>query len=244
MQDNSKNEPEMAFVAELRVAVSILQLVMTVANSVLLPLATSNVTIRRDMEKSVISNTTRMEDKIGMIRGRMIDVVLSWTSKLLSRQNRSDFRPRDDALGLEQLYTPTCNSVFAFIVKFRDLALQAFEGKNAETFFTELAVGFRSLLLDHFKKFQINLAGGLMVSKDIQKYIELLRSLPFAPSFQPSLEVLVEVGNLFVIGPEALKDRLRGGSSLTGIDKADLRPYILKRDDANTVGVQSALNAL
>ena len=234
----------MSFVTGLRVAVNILQLTMTVANSVLLPLAASNVTIRRDMEKSINSATIRMEDKIGTIRGRIIDVVLSWTNKLLAKQNRLDFRPKDDAIGIDQLHTPTCISVFNFMVKFRDLALQAFEGQNAETFFTELAVGFRSLLLEHFKKFQINLAGGLMVSKDIQKYIELLRSFPLAQSFQTSLEVLVEVGNLFVIGPEALKDRLRGGSSLTGIDKADLRPYILRRDDASTIGVQSALSAL
>ena len=44
-----------------------------------------------------------------------------------------------------------------------------------------------------------------MVTKDISKYIELLRSWDLDPSFNPSFEVLTEIGNLFVIGPEALK---------------------------------------
>ena len=243
-QENSKTEPDMSFVFDVQVAISILQLLVTVSQSVLIPLAASNVTVRREMEKALTTTVSRIEDKISIIRSRTIDVALSWVTKLLGRQNRADFRPKDDAIGFEQLQTSTCTAVFEFLAKVRDLSVRGAEGKNAETFFTELAVGFRTLLLDHLKKFQVNLAGGLMVSKDITKYIELLRSFPLATSFQPSLEILVEVGNIFVIGPEALKDRLRGGSALTGIDRADLRPYILRRDDAGSVGVQSALNAL
>ncbi|KAK5007865.1 Exocyst complex component 5, partial [Cryomyces antarcticus] len=92
--------------------------------------------------------------------------------------------------------------------------------------------------------YQVNLTGGLVVSKDITKYIEMLRTFPLAESFEPSLEVLAEIANLFVIGPEALRDRLRGGSALAGIDKADLRPYIQMREDARSVGVQAVLNAM
>lgn len=243
-QESSKNEPDMSFIFDGQVAISIIQLTMTISSSVLLPLAAANVTVRRDMEKLINTTVSRMEDKMGNLRARTIDVALSWVTKLFARQNRAEFRPRDDMMNFEQLQTPTCSSIFVYLAKVRDLTLKGPEGKNAEVFFTELAVGFRSLLLDHLKKFQVNLAGGLMVSKDITKYIELLRSFPLATSFQPSLEVLVEVGNIFVIGPEALKDRLRGGSALTGIDRADLRPYILKREDAGSLGVQAALSAL
>ena len=244
LQENSKIEPDLAFIPSLRTAVSILQLVMTVTNSVLLPLAASNVTVHREMEKSINMMVSRIEDKIGTVQTRTVDVALNWASKLLARQNRNDYRPRDDVNGTEQLQTSTCSSIFTFLTKVREISSTTVEGKNLEPFFNELAMGFRTLLLDHFKKFQVNLAGGLMVSKDITKYIELLRTFHLSPSFLPSLEVLVELGNIFVIGPEALKDRLRGGSALTGIDKADLRPYILRRDDANSVGVQSVLNAL
>lgn len=243
-QENAKSEPELSFLADLRTAIAILQMTVTVVRAILLPLVASNVATSREMEKSISTTVGRMEDKISNVTTHMIEVVLNWVSKLLARQNRADYKPRDEELGMDAFQTSTCSSIYAFMVTIRDQMSETLEGKNLETFSTELAVGFRTLLLDHFKKFQVNLAGGLMVSKDITKYIELLKTMPVAASFAPSLEVLVEIGNIFVIGPEALKDRLRGGGALTGIDKADLRPYILKRDDASSVGVQAVLNAI
>lgn len=84
-----------------------------------------------------------------------------------------------------------------------------------------------------------------MVTKDLSKYIELLRSWNLDASFQPSLEVLSVIGNIFVIGPEALKERLRDKAGLaSGLwEKGDLRPYVLRRDDVNSVGVQSVLSS-
>jgi hypothetical protein len=63
------------------------------------------------------------------------------------------------------------------------------------------------------------------------------------------LDVLTEIANLFVIGPEALRDRIRGldggdnaGNAAGGnIEKADLKPFILMREDARSIGVQSVL---
>lgn len=92
-----------------------------------------------------------------------------------------------------------------------------------------------------------------MVTKDISKYIELLKTWELDPSFEPSFEVLTEIGNLFVIGPEALKERLRGkgGAGVGGgvggggaWERGDMRPYVLRREDAGSVGVQSVLSAL
>lgn len=117
---------------------------------------------------------------------------------------------------------------------------------NLTSFLTEVALGVRTALLEHFKKFQVNAAGGLMITKDITRYVELLRGWDLEPSFEPSFEVLTEIGNMFVIGPEALRERLRGkGTALGGMwEKADMRPYILRRDDAGSVGIQSVLSAL
>lgn len=85
-----------------------------------------------------------------------------------------------------------------------------------------------------------------MVAKDLTKYIEILRSWELDASFEASLEALAEIGNLFVVGPDALRDRLRGkGGVMGGIwEKGDMRPYVLKREDAGSVGVQSVLSAL
>lgn len=250
-QETAKNDPDLSYLIGLRSAISILHLMNTCIRTVLIPLATANVTIRRDMEKTANLAMDRMEEKVNNIMQRSIDVAVTWVSKLLARQNKSDFRPRDDALSgggawLEQLQTPTCLSIFNFLIRFHNLALTALSpSPNLTSLLTELAINFRALLLDHFKKFPVNAAGGIMVTKDISKYIELLRSWELDPSFEPSFEVLTEIGNLFVIGPEALKERLRGKGGVGGAwDKGDMRPYVLRREDAGSVGVQSVLSAL
>lgn len=132
-----------------------------------------------------------------------------------------------------------------FLGRVKDTFSQSIDGKNLELFTTEVAIGVRTQLLEHFKKFQVNATGGLMVTKDVTRYAGTLRSLSVASTFLPSLDVLSEIGNLFVIGPEALRERLRGGTlNSLGIDKSELRPYISRREDAGSVGVQSVLNSI
>ena len=110
VQETAKNEPDLSYLFGLRSAISILNLMSICINTVLIPLASANVTIRRDMEKTTNHAVDRMEEKINTIMQRSIDVAVTWVTKLLARQLKTDFRPRDDALGesawLEQLQTP------------------------------------------------------------------------------------------------------------------------------------------
>lgn len=270
-QEATRNEPDLSYLPNLRPAIQIMHLMNACINTVLIPLAASNTTVRRDMEKTTNLAVNRLEDKINSIMQRTIDVALAWVSKLLANQKKSDFRPRDDALSgsnswLEMLQTPvspipiphpvrpplqlipppiqTCLAIHTFLTRTHALTTPVLDGPNLTSFLTELALGLRTLLLEHFKRFQVNAAGGLMVTKDLTKYTELLRAWPLDDSFAPSMEILSELGNLFVIGPEALRERLRGWSALMGVEKADLRPFVLRREDAGSVGVQSVLNSL
>ncbi|MCJ1419203.1 Exocyst complex component 5 [Xylographa parallela] len=251
-QENTKNEPDLSYLENLQSAITIMHLMLTCINTVLIPLAAANVTIRRDMEKTTTMALNHMEDRVNVLMHRTLDVTLTWIGKLLATQKRTDFRPKDDMHGggssrLELLQTLTCLSIFNFLTRVHNLALGALStSTNLTTFLTELASGIRTLLLDHFKKFQVSAAGGILVTKDISKYIELLRSWELDPAFQPSLEVLTEIGNIFVIGPEALRERLRGkGGAPGGLwEKGDLRPYVLRREDVGSVGVQAVLSAL
>lgn len=110
-QEAAKNEPDLSYLPNLRPAISIMHLMIACINTVLIPLAASNITIRRDMEKTTNIAVNRMEEKVNSIMQRTIDVALAWVSKLLANQKKSDFRPRDDALSgggswLEMLQTP------------------------------------------------------------------------------------------------------------------------------------------
>lgn len=161
--------------------------------------------------------------------------------------SKTNLRRRNPQLTCILLFFKTCLSIFTFLTRVHNHARTALgPSPNLTAFLTELATGFRGLLLDHFKKFQVNAAGGIMVTKDLTKYTELLRTWDLGASFEPSLEVLAEIGNLFVVGPDALRERLRGkGGVIGGIwEKGDMRPYVLRREDAGSVGVQSVLSAL
>ena len=254
-ESNTRSEPDLNFVADLKPAIHVLHLMLSTIQMLLLPLAASNLTIRRELEKQTQSFQERMETKIDNILQKTIDVALAWTSKLLAAQKKSDFRPRDDGtnLPLDQLQTPTCQSVLTFLGRLHSRARGALTGRVLEAFSLELAIGVRTLLLQHFKSYTISLAGGLVVSKDVTHYIEMFRSWDLPSSFEPSLEVLTEIASIFVIGPEALRDRLRNvgatasgaaGGALAGVEKGDLRPYVLRREDSGSVGVGAVLSGL
>ena len=246
--ESAKREPDLSYLPYTRSAIATMHLMLMCINNVLIPLAASNITIKRDMESTTKQAMNRMEDAINLIEQKTIDAVLNWTTRLLANQNRADYRPRDEAIDstILQPQTPTCDAVFKFLSQYHSLAAQAFDGQNLTAFLTEVAVGLRSQLLEHFKKFQVNGNGAIMVTKDISKYTELLRSWHLEESFNSTLEILAGVGNMFVIGPEALRDQLRAGSSsvLAGAGKENLRAYVLRREDYMSVGVQSVLQNL
>lgn len=82
----------------------------------LIPLASSNISIRREIEKTTTLTMNRMEEKVNSIIQRTIDVALTWVTRLLATQKKNDFRPRDDGPGgssawLESLQTPVCLSL-------------------------------------------------------------------------------------------------------------------------------------
>ena len=145
-------------------------------------------------------------------------------------------------------------------------------GSNIRQLLTEIAIGTRTLLLDHFKRFVVNGPGGLMVTKDMTQYTNLLKSWDIEEQVKGSsgtLDVLLEVGNLFVIGSEALRERIRGGTGSgtggsvgnntgtspgrslggsgqteTGLSVQEVRAYVSRREDSNTAALQSVLNIL
>ena len=247
--ETAKRDPDLSYLPQLRSAISTMYLLITCINTVLVPLAASSTTVRRDMEKNTTIAISRMEDAINTIEQRTVDATLNWVAKLLVRQDKNDFRPRDEAVdvALTQLQTPTCKAVVDFLANFHKAASEALDGTNLTILLTEVAVGIRGQLLDHLKKFQVSATGALIVSKDMSRYLDLLRAWSLDSSFSQSLEILAEVSNLFVIGPEALRERLRGGASggaLAGVGKENLRPYVLRREDAGSVGIQSVLNSL
>ena len=133
-------------------------------------------------------------------------------------------------------------------------------GSNVRQLLDEIALGTRSLLLEHFKRFVINGPGGLMVTKDMTQYTDVLKSWNIDEEIKGAggaLDVLLEVGNLFVIGPEALRERIgakasagdskgsrNNAGSQSSLGVQEVRAYVSRREDSNTAAMQSVLTSL
>ncbi|KAL4783872.1 exocyst complex component Sec10-like protein [Aspergillus varians] len=268
-QESGKAEPDFAYLPAVRESISIANLIVMCINTLLIPLAAGSVTTRREMEKKTNLATVRIEEKINTIEQKVIDATLIWANKILSGQKKNDFRPKegDNTAWLEKLQTPTCASLCAFLARVHDIAVRSLpaSGTNLLQLLTEIALGARTLLLEHFKRFVVNGPGGLMVTKDMTQYADLLKSWDIddqakAPSGM--LDVLLEVGSLFVIGPEALRERIcgpgssgngrsgnnpgasgRGTGSEAGLGVQDVRAYVSRREDSNTSTMQQMLTS-
>ncbi|CZR53943.1 related to exocyst complex 100 kDa component [Phialocephala subalpina] len=250
-QEALKVEPDLAYLPSLQPAITITNIMSRFINTVLIRLAESNTTVRRSMELQTKQGVERIESKTNNIVRSTLTVVLNWVTKLLAGQKKADFRPKDSDLDggryLETLQTMTCQSICTFLNRVASLSSQAIDGQNLEILSSELAMSIRDLLFEHFKKFNVNATGGLMVTKDISKYVSTLKDWPLTKEAEASVEVLSEIGNLFIIGPEALRERSRNiqpGGAGKKLQKADFRAFVLKRDDSGSVGIQSVLAGL
>jgi len=254
-QESAKTEPDLAYLPSLQPAITITNIMSRFINTVLIRLAESNTTVRRAMEIQTKTGIERIEKKTNNIIRSTLDVILNWITKLLAGQKKLDFRPKDSDLDggragsgyLETLQTTTCLSICTFLNRALTLSNQAIDGQNLEVFSCELSLAVRDLLFEHFKKFQVNATGGLMVTKDISKYVSTLKEWSLTKEAEAGVEVLSEIGNLFIIGPEALRERSRNvqaGGVGKKLQKADFRAFIMKRDDSASVGIQSVLAGL
>ncbi|KAJ6445659.1 exocyst complex component Sec10 [Purpureocillium lavendulum] len=255
VQENSKTEPDLSYLPAIRPAVTVAAIMERFITVVLIRLADSNTTVRKSMEAQKKMATDSIEKKTNSVMKASIDVVANWTAKALGGQKKQDFRPRDAEL--ESLQTPTCLAICTFLARAGKQAAQAVDGLNAEKFFSELAMAVHELLFDHFKKFQVNATGGLMVTQDIAKYAATLRDWPLARDVAAAVELLTEIGSLFIVGPEALREKSRtlaaGAASAAAsaaaasrgkLSKADFRAFVQRRDDSGSVGIQSVLAGL
>ncbi|KAI0164854.1 exocyst complex component protein [Xylariaceae sp. FL1272] len=248
-QENVKTEPDMSYLPSIRPAVTITSIMSRFITTVLIRLAESNTTVRRSMEAQAKMGIEAIEKKVNSIMTSTMDVIINWVNKSLTQQKKLDFLPKDELDLVESLQTQTCTSICVFLSRCTKQLSQSIDGQNLEVFTSELTLAIQRLLFEHFKKFKVNATGGLMVTKDIAKYVATLKEWPLSKEVEAAVELLSEIGYLFIIGPEALRERSRnlatgnvGGSKK--LAKADFKAFIQSRDDARTVGVQSVLSGL
>jgi len=231
---DSKTEPSLQPLAIIRSVDLICHLWQQYVNTALLPLASSSVTIRREMVVFNNQSVSRLEGATNQLLQRVTDSVVSWLSAQLTRQKRNDFNPRDDDLSFARVNTEPCILCCDVLEKVRDASTQNLSGKNLEGFLTEIGVAFHSALLEHLRKFPVSATGGLMLAKDLKSYQDTISSFGI-PTLHERFEFIRQLGNVFLVRPEILKSYITEGY-LGRIDASLLKPYLTLRSDWGQFG--------
>ena len=69
-------------------------------------------------------------------------VIVTWLANQLTKQKRTDFKPKNDDLSFARVNTEPCEACCETLEKVRDAAKSTLSGKNLEVFLTEIGVAF------------------------------------------------------------------------------------------------------
>ncbi|RPA93611.1 exocyst complex component Sec10 [Choiromyces venosus 120613-1] len=232
----TKGEPDLSYLHELKPTTTIMHLMFSFINTALIPLSQTSLTIKREMVKLTNTTLAALEQKVNGVIQKTIDLVLAHLTLLLSKQRKNDFKPRDDEVRLTTLQTPTCISTTTFLEKLTQTTTTSLDGTNLTHFLTEIGHGFRTALLEHLKRHAVNQAGGIMLTKDLAKYQEVVNSWKI-PAVRDSFEIVTEIGTLFVVRPTGVRERMRDGV-LAKVKPHLLKPYLSRREDYASAGIE------
>jgi len=115
-QQDIKAEPDFSYLQNIKIAVSIIHLLSTYINTALIPLASSSLTVRREMVNYSSTNISNLEKKVNSIFQMthdstwlffiyLTEAIVNTTTYRLSRQRKTDFRLRDDDTSITNLQT-------------------------------------------------------------------------------------------------------------------------------------------
>ncbi|OJT10352.1 Exocyst complex component SEC10, partial [Trametes pubescens] len=226
---DAKSEPSMQPLTVLREVDLICHLWQRYVTMALLPLASSSVTVRREMVVFNNQAVSRIEGGANQVTQKLADSIITWLSTQLAKQKRTDFKPKNDDLSFARVNTEPCLACCETLERVRDAAKANLSGKNLEVFLTEVGVAFHGLLLEHLKKFPVSATGGLMLAKDLKSYQDTIDTFSI-PSLHERFEFIRQLGNVFLVKPDILKSYITEGY-LGRIDANLLRPYLAQRSD-------------
>ncbi|KIL70208.1 hypothetical protein M378DRAFT_117200 [Amanita muscaria Koide BX008] len=226
---DTRAEPNLQILSIIRSVDLICHLWQQYVNIVLFPLASSSVTVRREMVSYNNQSINRLETTTNQLLQRLIDVIIVYLSAQLTKQKRNDFKPRNDDLSFARVNTEPCVACCETLEKVRDVTQENLSGKNLEAFLTEIGVAFHSLLLEHLRKFPVNPTGGLMLAKDIKSYQDVINSFGIV-ALRERFEFIRQLGNVFLVRPETIKSYI-SENQLGRIDINLLKPYLALRSD-------------
>ncbi|KAJ3067269.1 Exocyst complex component 5 [Podochytrium sp. JEL0797] len=240
-QMNGRTEPELHGLEVVRVENQILNVLQLHFQTAIIPLLSQSPTIHRDAVIAKNEFMEVLETKMNSIIKIHVDAIQEWLELILSKQKRTDYKPKDEQTASTPS-TTTCAQVCEFLNKIHVKAEIYFDSINLTGFLNEVGSIFHMLLLEHIKKFIFSDVGGLILARDLAKYYEIVQSFRI-PALTDKFEMVRELGNIYIVKPENIQQVINGGH-LSRLDVTLLTPFLMCRVDWKLFTVKKAEDLL
>ncbi|KAJ3348216.1 Exocyst complex component 5 [Entophlyctis luteolus] len=193
------------------------------------PMLAQAPTLLRDAVLTKNEFMESVEMKLNYSLKAHLEVLQEWLDSVLAKQKKSDYKPKDEQTTSAGAATSTCTQICEYLQKVLARAEKRLDGVTRLNFLEEVGATLHIRLLDHIKKFVFTDVGGLILSRDLSKYYELIQNFR-VQRLDEKFEMIREVGNLFIVKPENLAQVING-SYLSQIDFALLTRFLMCRAD-------------
>lgn len=204
-------------------------------SQVILPATVNSPSVRERSSRLWNEFVTRLEESVNLILVQTVRLVLAGVTARLARQQKRDFLRET----IEADDTAACEAVLVYVTHAVRTMQQALAGPNLERVLVRLGSDWLKMLLAHFKKFQVNETGALVLTKDVSRYVLCVGEWGIE-EVTASFGVLREVATLFSVHPDLLESLVHEGR-LGGLTRGQVDEYVLRRADTGKSGVMNML---
>lgn len=218
---------QFGFLSIFNVTSEVLFLLSSCIKKIILPCAVNNPNIRNRMVSLTNNYVSRCEASLNLILMSTIDLATDKINSLLQKQKKKDFVC--DTINTNQDYTEVCESISDFLIQIHDTFKMYSNNTNLDNILIKIGMITLNLLLDHFKGYQVNSTGGIVLTQDVIRYQSVIDSWEI-PELTESFQILREISNLFTVQPNLLNSLITEGH-LANLKIYTVRQYISKRTD-------------
>lgn len=218
---------QLGFLRYISLSTDILSLTSASVKAIFLPLLNNSPAIKSKIVVITNNQITRCELLINITLEEVCRVILTKFSNCLAKQKKKDFSPKSQEL-LDHDTLPAVEIVGMLNSLYSQVTLYL-KGENLVSFLEKIGEGLYSLLLDHYMKFQVSSAGGIIVTKDIIGYQTAIKSWGIA-ALNEAFSTLRELANLFTVQSDLL-DSLTKEGQLAEVSRDIISAYVSNRED-------------
>lgn len=205
----------------------ILYLVLSCIKKIILPCAVNNPSIRNRMISLTNSFVAKCEGSLNVILRTSLNSVKTKVSAELTTQKKKDFMC--DKLDDHFESTEACARINQLLKDVHENFSRYFNDSNLTNALTEIGELLLELLLEHYKKFEVNSTGGLALTQDVIQYQSTI-DLWEIPSLTEKFLALRDVANLFTVQPNLINALITEGH-FANMKVHTVRQYISNRAD-------------